>query len=142
MARKRVCEFIKKMGSVLGEAELEEMKVKCRKGGVNWRDVIPQIARGILIGDGKMWLSIQASAFHYCSPRLTLDYEMYESFEVAICKGENYWSARALLGEDDKFAKMLDKKYFDGKIFAYVPKQHVEKLYQECKKRFGVLDVE
>lgn len=141
MARKKKAgfEFIGKLASVLDKRELSAMKKRCQKGGVNWRDVIPQVARGILLGDGSRWLSIQASVFHYCSPQLTLDYDMYNAFELAICERDKYMSARDLLGAEDKFAEMLDSKYFNGQVFAFVPVEHIEKLYQECKKRFGVL---
>lgn len=135
-------EFLTKMRSAQSYGAMEKMVKMAIKAGVDPRTMVPQFALGINFGKNFM-LSVQASCGHYCQPRLTLSsYDEYESFEVAISKtgGKSFWSAKKVLGKDCELANVLDEKYFDGSVFARVPKDEVEKLYQAMKEKFGIAD--
>jgi hypothetical protein len=58
-------------------------------------------------------VSIQASDFHYCTPRTNQQYSLYESFELLHCSGE--------------FPKELEQ-YFDGTVCCNVPMTTIERV--------------
>ena len=139
---KPVCEFefIGKMHLAQSSKVSKEMVQDAKRAGIDPREFVPQFAFGLRFGKSKFVMSVQASCGHYCEPRLTLnDFNKYESFEVALFKdgGKSMWSAKKVLGDDSELAKMLDEKYFKGKVFAYVPKEKVELLYQAMQEKFG-----
>ena len=71
-------------------------------------------------------MSIQASQFHYCTPRVShLNLEDYITFEVGITC------------DNEKIDEILKPYYFDDlvemKLYADVPKGLVEQVYQLLK---------
>lgn len=72
-----------------------------------------RLAPYTVCADGYM-LSIQASHFHYCSPRR--DEGPWEAVEIAAVDP----------GED--FAEYFDSDYRDGAVYGYVPVELIERL--------------
>lgn len=79
---------------------------------------------------GDCWLSIQASVYHYCTPRENLEnLAEYTTMEFA------------LLNRKAKFISVTDvlpgftelEDYYDGTIYSYAPVELIEKLYQALK---------
>lgn len=71
-------------------------------------------------------MSIQCSEFHYCFPQKTIALDLYEEFEIATLFENNFVFPRIL----NKFKRKLElEPYYDGQIFAFVPKDLVEDLY-------------
>ena len=71
-------------------------------------------------------LSIQASEHHYCTPRALLGLKFYEEFELAICYDNEFVYPSEL--ENFHRKEELDECH-EGTIFAYVPVDLVEDLY-------------
>lgn len=94
----------------------------------NYEDNGFRMYEGINIGG--VTLSIQASYGHYCSPRLTLPKEDYNSMELAIIKND-FVSADKVIDEDDLIEALAH--YYNGTIYGYVPVILLEELYQELK---------
>lgn len=145
MAKSKRYEFISKLRSALnGETKRvldRQARYMARRLGCDAAEYKPQWALGVVFkADKPFHLSIQASGMHYCRPRLTLPYKRYEAFEVAICYGDETISASKMFGEGDELARELDE-YFGGSVFAYVPTELVERLYQRCKEQFGLAEV-
>ncbi len=146
MAKSKRYEFISKLRSALNK-ETERMLNKqarymAKRVGCGAEEYKPQFAFGInFCAERPFHLSIQASGCHYCTPRITMPYKYYEAFEVAICDDGKMVSAQCLLGGGDELAEELDK-YFGGSVFGYVPAELVERLYQRCKKQFGLIEVQ
>ena len=134
-------EFLSKLVPLMSREEQKAMIKAARKVGGDPTELVIQISRGIML-QNRCHLSIQASYGHYCSPRLTLPYKCYESFEVAICDDVNdvYLSGSDLFGKDDELAVEIDKYANSSKIFGYLPTELVEKLYQRCKEKYGLVE--
>jgi hypothetical protein len=80
-----------------------------------------------------LWLSIQASYAHYCTPRTTYrdDLEIYTHWEFALFDKDEFRSVAEVLPE---FAALDEIQfYFDGSVYSYVPKDLVEQLYLALK---------
>jgi hypothetical protein len=93
--------------------------------------------------DTKMWrmfekisltktldLSIQASAAHYCRPRTTMDYlNEYSHMEIALMdENQDFVTITEVCPE---FASLTEiESYCDGSIYAYVPVDLVDELFQ------------
>lgn len=73
-------------------------------------------------------LSIQCSKWHYCSPRITGGLNLYESFELAIIDEFSNSFAYPKILDDFPRKEELDE-YYEGQVFACVPKDLVEDLY-------------
>lgn len=81
----------------------------------------------------KLRLSVQASSAHYCEPRKTLvDIREYKSMEFAVIQNHDLLQVAEVIN-NEKLAVEL-KKYYDGGIYANVPVELIEELYQELKK--------
>lgn len=134
-------EFLSKLVPLMSREEQKAMMRAARKVGGDPAELVIQISRGIVLQNG-CHLSIQASCGHYCSPRLTLPYKCYESFEVAICDDVNgaFLCASELFGEGDELAVKIDEYASGDKIFACLPAELVEKLYQRCKEQYGLVE--
>ena len=71
-------------------------------------------------------LSVQCSAYHYCSPRKLLGINHYDKYELAIFKNNKFVYPDML----DNFPRKNElDTLFEGQIFGYVPKDLVEDLY-------------
>lgn len=76
---------------------------------------------------GNMKLSIQASAFHYCSPRQTLaSSDEYESFEVALILNDEWFHPE----KDSRFANTTWAEYWSSHddVAARVPRDEIAKM--------------
>jgi hypothetical protein len=82
--------------------------------------------------NANLWLSIQASYAHYCTPRETiLDLEGYSHWEIALFDKDNFVSVTSVLPEFLSLAEI--ELYFEGQVYPYVPKDLVEELYLALK---------
>lgn len=73
-------------------------------------------------------LSIQASKFHYCTPRENLPLDKYTHYEMAIIK--DGFVTDNILGTlgDIPYREELEE-YDCGGVFAYVPKELINKIF-------------
>lgn len=91
------------------------------------------------LNTGKYSLSIQGSKYHYCSPRKTTKKENYTHMEIAIFNQKGWFSiTRSKNIKAFPKYKTLIKEHADnlqGKatVFAYVPIELIEELYQYLK---------
>lgn len=103
-----------------------------RKQGIfkeNIEERFPRSLQGIMINE-QIYLSIQASCHHYCSPRKTLaNLKDYVAMELAILKDGEFVSAKEVIA-NIPLIKQLDD-YFEGMVYPYVPVELIEQLYQE-----------
>jgi hypothetical protein len=86
-----------------------------------------------LIDNEDVFLSVQASAYHYCSPRDSMPAaKYYDEFEVAVIVGDAWATTHsghlpdvlALLGP------YADAVCGDTQVFCRVPKDVVQKVYE------------
>lgn len=103
------------------------------------KDIMVQISNTIYF-NYDIELSIQGSYCHYCIPRENLDYEKYTSMEFALFDHKKDKLIQVsdvlnILPEEDVWSD-----YYDGSIYGYVPVELIEKLYQELKRRYGLLE--
>ncbi|MGM0846934.1 MAG: hypothetical protein ACQEUT_18400 [Bacillota bacterium] len=89
-----------------------------------------QSFNGIEVSGG-VRLSIQASFYHYSTPRATLPVGVYTAMEMAIIKDGRFASASEVSSNPELFGQL--DEYFDGSVFGYVPVELIEQLYQELK---------
>lgn len=103
------------------EKEIYEKLIKKMNSIDNLNDVGPRVIGNIELNDG-VKISIQASSFHYCTPRKNIPYNQYLAFEVCMNK------------KDVK--SIYFKKHIDEYgILSYVK---VEKIIEEIKKHKGI----
>ncbi len=90
-----------------------------------------QITKALVLKSGLV-LSIQASDRHYCWPRKTMDYSLYESFEVGFpsCKVES------LMPYAEDATRPMDTIYTD------VPRSVIKKLIDKHGGIVGTSDWE
>lgn len=109
--------------------ESEKMKALHVYG--NFEDTGMRIYKPVQLSRGAS-LSIQASYGHYCDPRKTLPKEKYSAMEMAIFLN-NEWSSVEEVSKDVELIESF-QEYFDGMgVYAYLPVELIEKLYQELK---------
>ena len=79
-----------------------------------------------------LWLSVQASYGHYCSPRKTLlNLEDYRSMEFALMDKEgNFTSVSEILPD---FPKLEEIEEYRDTVYAYVPVNLINELYKALK---------
>ena len=85
---------------------------------------------------GAMKVSIQASAFHYCSPRRTLpSSDDYQEFEVALMKGDDWYHPEL----DDKFAHTSWAKYWSSHddVAGGVPREEIVQMLTDLNSAFN-----
>lgn len=90
--------------------------------------------RGLSLGNTPYVLSVQASEYHYCHPRQTIELENYESFEIALINQMtgNFVAAKNVFTD---FPDNDDlHEYFEGSVYGYVPIELVADLYAHAKK--------
>jgi hypothetical protein len=128
-------EFITKLVERNPE-QLEEMK---KLGVFMSEEERTRILQGIIFGD--FYLSIQASYYHYCQPRLTMELDMYSSMEMAVIKnvdGKGIWTN---LEDDEIFSDFTYVDEFKNRndsngLYGYLDVQLIEELYQYLKGKF------
>ena len=76
-----------------------------------------------------LWMSIQASYAHYCSPRKTLkDLSEYDSMEFALMDKEgNFVSVKDVLPNFPKFKEIEE---YHETVYAYVPVNLIDELFE------------
>lgn len=79
-----------------------------------------------------IWLSIQASYGHYCSPRKTLSKELYTNMELAIFKNDEFAPVSSVTKNEELINKF--DEYYEGTVYGYVPVELIEELYQDLNK--------
>jgi hypothetical protein len=86
--------------------------------------------KGIKINDN-LWLSIQASYGHYCTPRKTLkNIEEYTNMEFALMNGEReFVSVNEVLPTFSKLDEL--DECFEGSVYCYVPVELINNLFNE-----------
>lgn len=85
---------------------------------------------------GEIKVSIQASQFHYCTPRRTLSSsDSYTTFEVALMKNGDWYHPE----KDDKFANTSWAKYWSehDDVAATVPREEVAKMLTDLNSTFN-----
>ena len=88
----------------------------------------------------KYVMSVQASAHHYCSPRKHVPLEEYTNFEVGILDTNGDWLSEhkfrkfMQLFDSDMRAELMRCKLEDTSIFAWLPKEIVEKVYNTLRR--------
>lgn len=79
-------------------------------------------------------LSVQASEYHYCHPRQTIELENYESYEIAmlnVVTGD--FIDICFEHPNFPYCEELSSCY-EGTVYAYVPIEIVAELYDYLKK--------
>jgi hypothetical protein len=81
---------------------------------------------------GEVELSVQASEFHYCSPKITgLPLEDYTQVEIALFAPDKSFALPSDLGLDTS----LDKIYSGDEVAGYVSQANLNKLRSALRKR-------
>lgn len=79
-----------------------------------------------------VWLSIQASYAHYCTPRTTYeDLTIYSHWEIALFNTDDFIRVTDVLPE---FRSLAEIELYEAQVYAYVPVDLVEELYLALKK--------
>jgi ABC-type phosphate/phosphonate transport system substrate-binding protein len=89
------------------------------------------------IDNEDVFLSVQASAYHYCSPRATLAAAQYDEFEVAVIVGDS-WATTTTGHLPDVFELLgpyADSPCGPSQVFCRVPKDVVQKVYELLSKK-------
>jgi hypothetical protein len=107
----------------------------------NLREIKLDLGEGMLVNYGEsyrqfapfkinsLWLSIQASASHFCRPRQTIiDLNQYTHFEVGLFTKEEYARAKNHFPEFRSLAEL--EHYFNGLLYEAVPTDLVEEFYK------------
>lgn len=85
---------------------------------------------------GAMKASIQASEYHYCSPRRTLaSSDNYEAFEVALILQDEWFHPE----KDARFAGCDWAQYWSeyDDVAARVPRAAIEQMLKDLSQHFG-----
>lgn len=121
-------EFLKHLKNIYNNKDLENVYLVC--GLTNYD--LPQKSNGIVFNNN-MYLSVQGSFGHYCTPRKTLPYDKYTRMEFALVDAsDNFKDVKDYLDTTEY------DEYFDGSVYGYVPIEMIEKLYQVLKNKFGL----
>lgn len=82
---------------------------------------------GIQINED-LWISVQASYSHYCSPRRTFDdLSEYNSMEFALMDKNGFISVSSVLPDFHRLAEI--EEYHDT-VYGYVPVNLIEDLFE------------
>ena len=74
-----------------------------------------------------LYLSVQASAMHYCIPREYVDLNQYTHFELGVIIEDSLAYNYSILKDFPRYKEL--ESYYDYGIFAYVPKDLINDLY-------------
>ncbi|MCM3665546.1 hypothetical protein M3204_14100 [Mesobacillus subterraneus] len=118
----------------LTQLEERELGDKTALRAIFEPDNMHRMHKGIQVGP--YVLSIQASYYHYCSPRITMETDLYSEMEMAVIKDNEFISI-----VDDENFKDFEQAYlihdsWDAGVYAYVDVQLIEGLYQYLKTKF------
>lgn len=82
-----------------------------------------------------LWLSLQASYGHYCSPRKTLrDVAEYTSMEFALMDADrNFKSVTEVL---PNFSRLKEIEEYESTVYGYVPVDLIQDLINELYKKY------
>lgn len=119
-----------------------EMRRVARKAGLAVESAVPQVAKGMRFArGGGLVLSVQGSCIHASEPRLSVPYEYYEKFGVALVRDGKFVSVARVLGARSGVQKKM-KAYFNGQVYEYVPKAVVQELFEALQGKYGCVTVE
>lgn len=87
---------------------------------------------------GKYALSIQASMYHYCSPRETLDKDQYYSMEMAIFYNDKWLRilTHKSLKKFERYNELIERAEnvkSSACVYGWVPVDLIEAFYQFLK---------
>lgn len=140
--------FVREMREVAND-EYSRIWRKMRRLGADPTLEMPRWFMPVEVGDGVHYLSIQASAGHYCSPRMTIDKRLYESYEVAMMcrdasceKGARFVTVGEFLPgvECDELVIKVDEYASGGNetiIYPNLPADLVEQIYLKGCEIYG-----
>lgn len=74
-------------------------------------------------------ISVQASEFHYCFPRETLDFSKYTHFEVMLNN----------IPLDDIPIEWEDYNYCGDNVYGYVPVNAIERLIRDLDQKYKMI---
>lgn len=114
-------------------------KEAIRSLGIFGEEQMHRMYKGLVFGP--YVLSIQASYYHYCSPRITADTDFYSSMEIALIKDNEFVS----IVEHEDF-KDFEERYlihdsWDSGVYACVDVKLIESLYQFLKAKYDSVEV-
>lgn len=85
----------------------------------NRRSGRPTNTKTLILGDGTT-MSVQASHFHYCEPRIDTQYWNYEEFEIGFPSVQI----------DELLPYAEDESYPTDTVYAYVPMAVIEAIIE------------
>lgn len=88
------------------------------------------------IAIGPFKVSIQASTFSYCNPKITSENsDDYSAFEVAIFKDGKWFHPEA----DERFSNLVWASYWSphDDVAGYVPREQIECMLADLNKMFA-----
>lgn len=91
------------------------------------REIVPGMRSFKSIYFGDLRLSIQASEYHYCTPRKTVELDKYEAMEFALMSNGEFIRVSEIL-PGPGFEEI--EEYFD-QVYAYAPVELIEEVYQK-----------
>lgn len=122
--------LVESAGSVRMKEALKETPMSSSYDNGGFRVFEP-----IQIGD--VYISIQASYGHYCSPRKTLEnLNDYTSMEVALIRDDHFVSISEVI--DEQFLSDKLSEHFEGTVYSYVPVELIEEVYLYLAKKRSV----
>ena len=87
-----------------------------------------RVLHPIHFGDYEYSVSVQASEYHYCSPRETVDLSEYTRFEVMLNIPEN-----------DVPVAWEDFNYCGDNVYGYVPIVAIERLLEDLDRKYKMI---
>ena len=116
-----MCEFTK----VLVEKDFKEESESMDLQDLKYRQFEP-IRLSV-----NLWLSIQASYGHYCTPRVTLkDLDEYTHWEFALFTENDFVRVTEVLPD---FPSLAEIELYEQQVYSFVPTDLLEELYLALK---------
>ena len=89
-----------------------------------------RVIRHIFFNDLDYSVGVQASFYHYCIPRETLDLNEYTHFEVILD-----------IPDEDVPTSWEEFNYCGDKVYGYVPKDAIEQLLEELANKYRITPI-
>lgn len=84
--------------------------------------------------DKNVIMNVQASMQHYCIPKQTTNLENYKKMELSFIRNDVFTNFENITNNKELSNKL--KKYELGEIYAYVPCELIEEIYQQLILEF------
>ena len=114
----RLIEILKRLPHLEGGLDSHGLKTKLR------------VLQHIYFGDYEYSVSVQASFYHYCIPRETLDLSEYTHFAVMLN-----------IPDEDVPVEWEKFNYCGDKVYGYVPIESIEQLIDDLGKKYKMVRV-